>query len=131
MLNERGEKTEELVSKLKTPMHKIMLLVLQKPHTQPETAVMGLGVKDEGRKYNKTKQSKSWRSLTQTNHSMFNSTNKKCLPHSQFKNRKGKVAQSCLTLCDPMDYTVHGVLQARILEWVAVPFSRGSSQPRD
>ena len=31
----------------------------------------------------------------------------------------------CLTLCDPMDYTVHGILQARILEWVAVPFSRG------
>ena len=35
------------------------------------------------------------------------------------------------TVCDPMDYTVHGILQARILEWVAVPFSRGSSQPRD
>ena len=42
-----------------------------------------------------------------------------------------KVAQSCLTLFDPMDYTVHGMLQARILEWVAFPFSRGSSQPRD
>ena len=42
-----------------------------------------------------------------------------------------KVTQSCLTLCDPMDYTVHGILQARILEWVAFPFSRGSSQPRD
>ena len=36
-----------------------------------------------------------------------------------------KVAQSCPTLCDPMDYTVHGILQARILEWVAFPFSRG------
>ena len=36
-----------------------------------------------------------------------------------------------LTLCDPMDYTVHGILQARILGWVAFPFSRGSSQPRD
>ena len=44
---------------------------------------------------------------------------------------KVKVAQSCLTLCDPMDYTVHGILQARILEGVAFPFSRGSSQPRD
>ena len=44
---------------------------------------------------------------------------------------KVKVAQYCLTLCDPMDYTVHGILQARILEWVAIPFSRGSSQPRD
>ena len=32
-----------------------------------------------------------------------------------------KVAQSCQTLCDPMDYTVHGILQARILEWVASP----------
>ena len=42
---------------------------------------------------------------------------------------KVKVAQSCLTLCDPMDYTVRGILQARILEWVAFPFSRGSSQP--
>ena len=44
---------------------------------------------------------------------------------------KVKVTQSCLTLCIPMDYTVHGILQARILEWVAFPFSRGSSQPRD
>ena len=44
---------------------------------------------------------------------------------------KMKVAQSCPTLCNPMDYTVHGILQARILEWVAFPFSRGCSQPRD
>ena len=44
---------------------------------------------------------------------------------------KVKVTQSCLTLCDPMDYTVHGILQARILEWVAIPIFRGSSQPRD
>ena len=44
---------------------------------------------------------------------------------------KGKVAQSCPTLCDLMDYAVHGILQARILEWVAFPFSRGSSLPRD
>ena len=45
------------------------------------------------------------------------------------------VPQSCLTLCDPMDCnspdsSVHGILQARILEWVAMPSSRGSSQPR-
>ena len=45
-------------------------------------------------------------------------------------NMKVKVTQSCPTLCDPMDYTVHGILQARILEWVAFPFSRGSSQTR-
>ena len=42
------------------------------------------------------------------------------------------VAHSCPTLCDPMDcsppgFSVHGILQARILEWTAVPFSRGSS----
>ena len=46
------------------------------------------------------------------------------------------VAQFCLTLCDPMDCSppgssLHGILQARILEWVAISFSRGSSQPRD
>ena len=39
-----------------------------------------------------------------------------------------KVAQLCPTLCNPMDC---GILQARTLEWVAIPFSRGSSQPRD
>ena len=42
-----------------------------------------------------------------------------------------KVAQLCPTLCDPMDYRVHGILQARILGWVAFPLSGGSSQPRD
>ena len=45
------------------------------------------------------------------------------------------VVQSCPTLCDPMDCSLsgsslHGILQARILEWVAIHFSRGSSQPR-
>ena len=43
-----------------------------------------------------------------------------------------KVAQSfTTTLCDPIDYTVHGILQAKILEWVAFPISSGSSQLRD
>ena len=42
-----------------------------------------------------------------------------------------KVAQSCPALYDPVDYKVHGILLARMLEWVAVPFSKGSSQPRD
>ena len=49
---------------------------------------------------------------------------------------KMKVAQLCPTLSDPMDCklpgsSVHGILQARILEWVAVPFSRGASVSRD
>ena len=47
-----------------------------------------------------------------------------------------EVAQSCPTLCDPMDcslldFSVHGILQARILEWGAISFFRGTSQPRD
>ena len=49
---------------------------------------------------------------------------------------RAKSLQSCLTLCNPMDCSppgssVQGILQARILEWVATPFSRGSSWPRD
>ena len=52
------------------------------------------------------------------------------------KESESEVAQSCPTLCDPVDCSpsgssVHGILQARILEWVAIPFSRGSSWPRD
>ena len=54
---------------------------------------------------------------------------------SQFLHRhqesESEVAQSCPTLCDPVGCAVHGILQARTLEWVAFPFSRGSSQPRD
>ena len=42
-----------------------------------------------------------------------------------------KVSHLCPTLCDPMDYLVHGILQARILKWIAFPFCRGSSQARD
>ena len=48
-----------------------------------------------------------------------------------FINQFRLVTQSRLTLCDPMDYTVYEILQASVLEWVAVPFSRRSSQPRD
>ena len=48
----------------------------------------------------------------------------------------GEVAQSCPTLCDPMDCSlsgssIHGIFQARVLEWIAISFSRGSSQPRN
>ena len=49
---------------------------------------------------------------------------------------ESEVAQSCPTLCDPVDCSppcssVHGILQARVLEWVAISFTRGSSWPRD
>ena len=52
------------------------------------------------------------------------------------KKAKGLVAQSCLTLCHPVDctlpgFSVHGILQARILEWVAISFFRGSHRPKD
>ena len=44
---------------------------------------------------------------------------------------KVKVTQLCPAFCDPMDYTVHGILQAKILEWVAIPFSRGTFPTQD
>ena len=58
------------------------------------------------------------------------------VPSDSLIQQKVKVSQSCLILCDPMDssppgYSAHGILQARILEWVAIPFSRESSQPRN
>ena len=56
--------------------------------------------------------------------------------HGKGAKVKVLVAQSCLTLgesvdCSPPGSSVHGIFQARILEWVAIPFFRGSSQPRD
>ena len=48
-----------------------------------------------------------------------------------YSNGEVNVARLCPTLRHLMDYTVHGILRARILEWVAFPFSTGSSQPRD
>ena len=55
---------------------------------------------------------------------------------SSERKSESEVAQSCLTLCDPVDCippgsSFHGILQARIVEWVAISFSRESSQPRD
>ena len=54
-----------------------------------------------------------------------------CLTYCKVYPAKVKVAQSCPTLCNPMNYTVHEILQARILECVVFPFSRGFSQPKD
>ena len=57
-------------------------------------------------------------------------------PFWNWRLKWSEVAQSCPTLCNPMDSSlpgsaVHGIFQARILEWIAISFSRGSSQPRD
>ena len=54
----------------------------------------------------------------------------------QGRESESEVTQSCPTLCDPTDcnlpgFSIHGIFQARILEWVAISFSRGSSRPRD
>ena len=67
---------------------------------------------------------------------------KKCHRHQWFlafkceRKKESEVAQSCATLCDPMDCnlpgsSVYGIFQVRVLEWVALSFSRGSSQPMD
>ena len=61
------------------------------------------------------------------NDPVWDTTSTACLPQDRVtKNPSGevkwvKVTQLCPTLCDPMDYTVHGILQARTLEWVAIP----------
>ena len=65
------------------------------------------------------------------NHSILKEISPGCSLESE-----SELAQSCLTLCNPMDCSppgssVHGILQARILEWVAISFARGSSHPRD
>ena len=63
-------------------------------------------------------------------------TNTEHILHIITGESESEVAQSCPTLCDPMPCrlpgsSLHGILQARVLEWVAISFSRGSSQPRD
>ena len=68
-------------------------------------------------------------------HAAFHGVMKSWTPLSNFLNKEIYLIK-CPTLCDPMDCSppgssVHGILQARILEWVAISFSRGSSQPRD
>ena len=64
---------------------------------------------------------------------LFGGQNGQKLDMTIFKN-KGEVAQSCPTLCNPMDCSpsdssIHGIFQVRVPEWVAISFSRGSSRP--
>ena len=83
----------------------------------------------------KTRQRKSDLKLKDSRYIVGNSdTYISCALHS-FEN-ESEVAQSCPTLYDPMDCSLpgastHGIFQARILEWVAISFSRGSLRPRD
>ena len=79
----------------------------------------------------------SWATRGHVPETMLN--DQEMLPHlvlPQTYESESEVAQSCPTLCNPVDCSppgssVHGILQARILEWVAISFSRGSSQLRD
>ena len=64
-------------------------------------------------------------------HFLFHAFNSSLHNPACFLSGSVKVGQTCPIPCDPMGYTVHGILQSKILEWVAFPFSRGSSQPRD
>ena len=82
-----------------------------------------------------TKNARSWLPKERLNHT---STTIPSLPPPLPSHWKVKVlvAQLCPTLCNsidciPPESSVHGILQARILEWVAIPFSRGSSRPMD
>ena len=65
----------------------------------------------------------SWSAEIYTGITLFESIN------APTRLSKVKVVRSCLTLCNPRDYTVCGILQARILEWVAIPFSRDLHNP--
>ena len=87
-------------------------------------------------------QSIGHRESVTTEHALFTGIQKGQSNTSQSNHRGGKsehwslVLTPCLTLFDPMNCSlpgssVHGILLARILEWVVIPFSRGSSQPRD
>ena len=72
----------------------------------------------------------------QSSRILYSETRDVRLEKTAKERKKVEVAQSCLTLCDPMDCSlpgssIRGILQARILEWVTISFSRGSSQPRD
>ena len=68
---------------------------------------------------------KEWRGLSILNRVVY-TLHSGQLAEPATRKVKLKVTQWCPTLCNPMDYTIHGILQARILEWVAFPFSRGS-----
>ena len=76
-----------------------------------------------------------WRIIALQNFVFFCQTST-WISHRYTYESESEVAQLCLTLCDPMDCSppgssVHGIFQARILEWVVISFSRGSSWPRD
>ena len=120
-----------------------MVQLVKNPSVVQETWVQSLGWEDPLEKGKATHSSIlvwriSWTEQTMAGPSWveyFYILEKKCSKKETFikcfERLKVRVAQSCPTLGDPKDDTVHEILQVRILAWVAVPFSRESSQPRD
>ena len=95
--------------------------LMQRADSLEKTVMLG---KIEGRKRREWERMRCWDGITDSTGHEFEQT------------LSVLFAQSCPTLCDPVDCSppgssVHGTLQARILEWIAIPFSRGSSWPRD
>ena len=79
---------------------------------------------------------KPWQATRPTPPTVRKLHNKENPTNCQNMESESEVAQSCLTLCDPMDYSlsgfsIDGIFQARVLEWIAISFSRGSSWPRN
>ena len=104
--------------------------------TTPQLTFMGSQVYAclyKHKKYTLYNTQKCWKWVLMRN-SVSSHFSNSCTGISVWGSRKVSVAQSCPSLYDPMDCSlpgssVHGVLQARILEWVTIPFSRGSSNP--
>ena len=93
--------------------------------SEEELKSLLMKVKEESEKVDLTQHSENKDHGIQSHHFMANE-----------RKKESEVTQSCATLCDPMDCSlpgspVPGIFQARVLEWVSISFSRGSSQPRD
>ena len=112
----KSSSKEEVYSNTILPQRTRKVLSIQPNHTPKETA------KRRRRRTKKDKVSRR-KKIINTSAEINEKETKEAM--------KVKVAQSCLTLCDSLVYIVHGIVQARILEWLAFLVSRESSQPKD
>ena len=112
----KSSSKEEVYSNTILPQRTRKVLSRQPNHTPKETA------KRRRRRTKKDKVSRR-KKIIKTSAEINEKETKEAM--------KVKLAQSCLTLCDSLVYIVHGIVQARILEWLAFLVSRESSQPRD
>ena len=126
----RGERRFEGVQNIRCVLIKLRLATMTEKSEISKTCIYISGLNLISTQHNNV-----WQ-----NPSQINKQTKKMSPDRHHQQHLGtcyvKVAQLCLTLCNPMDCRqtgnpVHGIFQARILEWVDISFSRGSSQPRD